>query len=154
MAAEASQWGLEMVSPPLKRANSLPVSQLARWLTQPCCCSPAGAPCLPAFALPVPASLSPAPAPHHCLALLLSQPLQAGLEQRQQAGKPGGGRAKISDRVALLKKALVAETAAAAAAAGAPCAPRAAVALLAGPEAPTAEDADAISALFELSASQ
>lgn len=60
----------------------------------------------------------------------------------------------MSDRVALLKKALVAETAAAAAAAGAPCLPQAAAALLAGPEAPTAEDADAISALFELSASQ
>lgn len=26
VAAEASEWGLEMVSPPLKRANSLPVS--------------------------------------------------------------------------------------------------------------------------------
>ncbi|KAL4457755.1 hypothetical protein ABPG75_012620 [Micractinium tetrahymenae] len=101
VAAEACQWGLEMVSPPLKRANSLP----------------------------------------------------AGLEQ-QQPGKPGGGRAKVSDRVALLKKALVAETAAAAAAAGAPCLPRAAAALLVGPDAPTAEDEDAISALFELSASQ
>lgn len=27
VAAEASHWGLEMVSPPLKRANSLPVSR-------------------------------------------------------------------------------------------------------------------------------
>ncbi|KAL4443018.1 hypothetical protein ABPG77_008509 [Micractinium sp. CCAP 211/92] len=101
VAAEASRWGLEMVSPPLKRANSLP----------------------------------------------------AGLEQ-QQPSKPGGGRAKVSDRVALLKKALVAETAAAAAAAGAPCLAQAGAPLLPGPEAPTAEDADAISALFELSASQ
>ena len=32
VAAEASEWGLEMVSPPLKRANSLPV----RWVGSTC----------------------------------------------------------------------------------------------------------------------
>lgn len=69
-------------------------------------------------------------------------PPQAGLDTSK-----AGVRPKVSDRVALLKKALAGETAAAAQAAARP--------LLDAAEccAPTAEDEDAVSALFELSVS-
>jgi len=76
-------------------------------------------------------------------------------------GKGAHHRSKVSDRVALLKKALAGETAAAhkvataAAAAGMGGRPVLALAAVevATECAPTAEDEDAISALFELSSS-
>ncbi len=73
-----------------------------------------------------------------------------------EAVPPKAGRPKVSDRVALLKKALAGETAAAAAATTAGMLPVGRPAVLCEAdldEAPSAEDEDAVSALFELSAS-
>lgn len=80
--------------------------------------------------------------------LLHPYSLQAGAD----ALPAKASRPKVSDRVALLKKALAGETAAAAAVTTACTLP----AVLCEPdmeEAPSAEDEDAVSALFELSAS-
>lgn len=77
-------------------------------------------------------------------------PQATGDASKQQ----GGGRGKhVSDHVALLKKALAGETAAAAAAAVAAAAGMCPPLDATGCGAPTAEDEDAVSALFELSAS-
>lgn len=138
-----------MVSPPLKRANSLPVRgtvahrQAELYTPAPC----PGFYCPSACTPPHPAHPSPHAAPFP----------QAAAE----AVPHKGGRPKVSDRVALLKKALAGETAAAAAATTAvagvlhmsrPAVP-AVVCAADMDELPSAEDEDAVSALFELSAS-
>lgn len=162
VAAEASEWGLGVVSPPLKRANSLPVSPPA-WQLPPrcwCCCgvqaaqhracrqlavcgwrSP-GQPGRSAGCL----AAQPAPPASPPCASLLAQP---GLDASKCGGAPRG--CKVSDRVALLKRALAGETVAVAAAQQKKMGGGLPLGVDGG--APTAEDADAVSALFELSSS-
>lgn len=80
--------------------------------------------------------------PAHRVKLAPCAPLPRPLQPALDAAK--AGRPKVSDRVALLKKALAADTVNASSAAGMGS-------LL--DAAPSAEDQDAVSALFELSTS-
>lgn len=155
VAAEASEWGLELVSPPLKRANSLPV----RAALAASCVHMGNAICaeqswrLCSLGVLVSAVTQSSPGLPSAPSMPPAPLLQPGLEAAPKGTRPK----QVSDRVALLKKALAGETAAAAAAAAAVAQPTLRPALLGVAadceDPPSADDEDAVSALFELSAS-